>query len=164
MPDEVSPEQRREIKERMKDFKDHELLRIVALEESEFIPEAIQIAREELELRNVKPLDAGEYYIQFPSENPFIDFCTSCLEQTTPEGPEYLGRMGPFSYDLKGFDHECETCGSVLADKWLYFLLFPVRKMEQYRVLLDSGTSQSPQVCRRVKRSDNQPGPGGDGQ
>ena len=87
MPDDVSPEQRREIKERMKDLKDHELLRIVALENSEFIPEAIAIAREELGLRNVKALDADEYYAQFPTENPFLDFCKGCLEQTTAQAP-----------------------------------------------------------------------------
>ena len=164
MPDDVSPEQRREIKGRMKELNDHELLRIVALEESEYLPEAMEIAREELELRNVKALDAGEYYTQFPAENPFIDFCKRCLEQTTPEGPDYLGRMGPFRYALRGYDHECETCGSLLADKWLYIVFFPVRKMEQYRVLLGRGTSQFPEVCRRVKDGGAKPDFASDGQ
>ena len=144
-------QRRGEIKEQMRDFNDHELLRIVALEESEFLPEAMEIAREELELRGIKPLDAKGYYAQFPTEDPAFGFCERCLDQTTSEEPGYWSYRTVIGPRLLDSDHKCEKCGSMLMTKW-YCIIFPVRRMEQYRVLDKKGSALfESEIYRRVK-------------
>jgi hypothetical protein len=149
----MTPEQLRYIREEFKNLNDHELLRRVALEESEFLPEAMEIAREQLELRNLRPLDAKEYFAQFPAEDPEFGFCRSCLDRTTAEEPDCFSVRG-FGTRLRGYDHECESCGSLLVTKWLC-IGFPIRKMESYRVLFKKGSSLiGREVYRRLKESE----------
>jgi hypothetical protein len=151
----MDPERRLEISVLMSNFNDHELLRIVALEESEFLPEAIEIARQELEARNIKPLTSTGYFAQFPAEDPSSGFCQSCLDQTTSEEPGEFGIRNLLGPRILGFDHECSNCGSLLVEKW-YCIVFPIRKMAEYRVLYKKAhwLLGREQVYRRVKEPD----------
>jgi uncharacterized RDD family membrane protein YckC len=86
----MTQEELEAIKQAFRNLDDHELLRRVALEESEFRNEALQIAHAELELRNIKPLSADEYMAQFPKETPV----SLAQMQTTPERKPVGGEGG----------------------------------------------------------------------
>jgi len=130
---------RQEIREQMKDLNDQALLRLITLEKDEFLPEALAIAAEEAESRNLKVLTAKEYYVQFPDELESSGFCQRCLnqsfEQETPLGFSLFG-IGTRLIPSKD---ECDICRSRVEDLWWCFGS-PVRRMARYRVSADDST------------------------
>src|SRR5688572_11184505 len=84
----MSSNKQRELEERMRALDDHALLRLVAVEAGDYRPEALEIAREELQRRRLVVLSREEYWRQFPAERLGTDgFCATCLSQTTDESP-----------------------------------------------------------------------------
>ena len=63
----------REIERRMQTLEDRALLRLVAVEESEYLPEVLEIARTELRRRGLRVLNLREYWDQFPLERIGLD-------------------------------------------------------------------------------------------
>jgi hypothetical protein len=125
-----------EIAERMGRLDDHALIRLVAVEQSDYTMQAIDIARNELHRRGLDVLSDEQYYEQFPLERVLPSgFCMGCYLQTTGEslaGTSTFNLVG--TRLIGGFFDRCPICGSVLQERW-YCLIVPVFPLGQYRVL-----------------------------
>jgi uncharacterized RDD family membrane protein YckC len=97
----MTPEQLQAIRQELRNLDDRELLRRVALEESEFLPEAMQIAREELQLRNIKPLTADEFLANFSNEPSALG--REVEKEPVPEGRQEEGAQGASAPQYGGF-------------------------------------------------------------
>ena len=145
--------QRRDVEERMHALSDHDLLRLLALEAHDYTPDALEIARHEIRLRNLEVLDTEEYWTKFPAERVGEDgFCARCRDQTTDESPGSTGVSFLLGIRrLIGHDDICSACGSVLQTKWFQFIL-PIIPLARYRVLyLDSGFFSSQYIGRKIR-------------
>jgi uncharacterized RDD family membrane protein YckC len=109
----MTPEQLQAIRQELKNLDDHELLRRVALEESEYLPEAMRIAREELQLRNIEPLTAEEFLASL-SNGPSA-FGREVEKEPVPEGWQE-GAQGASEPQYGGFWRR-------FAALWLDFLV-----------------------------------------
>jgi len=137
-------EARQQIREQMKDLNDRALLRLLALEGDDYLPEALTIAKEEAELRNLKTLAAKEYHAQYPEEVQESGFCSRCLDQSYEETPGPMSIFG-FGTRLLPAKDECEICHSRVEDLWWCFAS-PIRRIARYRVSFDD-----PSHYRRIK-------------
>jgi hypothetical protein len=131
----MSPHEQRSIEEHMRSLDDHQLQRLVAVESSTYRPEALAIARAELERRRVEIPGHEEYLSHFPSERIAADgFCAECRSQTTDESPGNTTTVNlVFGTRLSGHDDICGVCGSVLQTMWFWFVI-PIFPMGKYRV------------------------------
>src|ERR1017187_7486769 len=155
-------EKRRQIEERMRALDNRALLRLVAIESSDYLPEALEIACDELKLRHLDVLNGEQYLEQFPSEKIGSDgFCEHCRSQTTDESPGNTRIVNfIFGTRLSGHDDRCASCGSVLQTKWLWIGL-PILPLGRYRVIYRDGNfdvlvgllaSRQKYVGRRLKK------------
>jgi hypothetical protein len=151
----MSLEDLRGIKERMRRIDDHALIRLVAVEQSDYKPQAIDIARSELHRRCLDVLSAEQYYDQFPLERLLPSgFCVGCHLKTTDESPGNTSTFNFVGMRLIGFSDCCPICGSVLQRMW-YCLIVPVFPLDQYRVLYrESGPFRRSHVGRKLRREE----------
>jgi hypothetical protein len=125
----------REIEKRMQALDDHDLLRLVALEESQYVSGVLEIARTELRRRGLRVLNAEQYWDQFPLERTGSDgFCARCRSETTDESPGDTFTMNFVGTSLIGDSDRCPACGSVVQTKW-YRLFIPIIRLGRYRVI-----------------------------
>src|SRR5437868_3156722 len=112
----VSPTKLKEVEQSMRALDDNALQRLVAIEASNYTPEALKIARDELKRRNLDSLNDEEYLKQFPSERVGDDgFCGNCRAQTTSDSPGSTTVVNfVFGIRLIGCDDRCSACGSVI--------------------------------------------------
>src|SRR5437868_2590915 len=113
-----------EVETHMRSLDDHALLRVIAVEHSEYRPEALEIARAELRRRGRDPISSAEYLNKFPSERIGADgFCASCRDQTTDETPGNTRTVNFIGTRLIGHDDRCSVCGAVVQTCWFCLLL-----------------------------------------
>jgi hypothetical protein len=150
----MTSNEQREIEERMQTLDNHALLRLVAVEASDYRSEALEIASNELRRRHLDILNAEEYWKQFPLQKVGSDgFCAGCRNQTTDESP---GDMTVVNFicgqRLIGHDDQCSACGSLLQTKWVQIIL-PIIPLGRYRVIyLEKGMLSSRYVGRRLRK------------
>jgi hypothetical protein len=145
--------EQKEIKERMQALDDHALLRLVAVEASDYRPEALEVACDELRRRRLDVLNAEQYWMRFPAERVGTDgFCEDCRAKTTDESPgDTIVVNFVFGMRLIGHDDRCAACGSVLQTKWLQIVL-PIIPLGRYRVIyLEKGLLSGRYVGRRLR-------------
>ena len=153
----MSSNEQHEIEERMHALDNHALLRLIAVEASDYRPEALNIARDELRRRNLDVLNREQYWNQFPSEQVGGDgFCEACRSQTIDESPGNTTTVNfAFGTRLIGHDDQCLACGSVLQTMWFQFVL-PIIPMGQYRVIyLERGLFSGRYVGRKLRRKEH---------
>lgn len=143
------------VKERMRQFDDHALIRLVAVEQSDYKPQAIDIARSELHRRRLDVLSAEQYYEQFPLERLLPSgFCVGCHLKTTDESPGNTSTFHFVGMRLIGFSDRCAICGSVVQREW-YCLIAPVFPLDQYRVLYqERGLFRRSYVGRKLRKKE----------
>ena len=149
----MTPEQADYIKKEFSELDDRELLRRVAFQEADYLPEALNIAREELDLRRIAPLDAREYFVKYPDEDPASGFCQNCLDQTVPGTPACFS-ICVLATRLGGHHDRCEACGSVVVTKWFCIGFLPVRRLESYRFLNKENPPVGADAYHILKKSD----------
>jgi len=150
----MTPKEQRQIEERMRSLDDHALLRLIAVEAADYLPEALVIAREELRRRHLEVLNRDQYWSQFPTERVGSDgFCAACRSQTTDETPGDTTVVNfIFGTRLIGHDDRCPTCGSVLQTMWLQAVL-PIIPLGRYRVIyLENDLFYGRYIGRKLKR------------
>ncbi len=155
----VTPEdtlkEQREIEQRMQALDDHALLRLVAVESSDYRPEALEAARDELRRRCLDILNAEQYWTRFPGERIGPDgFCADCRAKTTEATPDYKTTVQfVFGMRLIGNDDQCPACRSVLQTKWMHIMhLLPIIPLGRYRVIyLEKGMPYGPYISRRLR-------------
>lgn len=138
----------------MRALDDHALLRLVTVEASDYRQEALKIARDELQRRQLDILNVEQYWKQFPSERIGDDgFCVSCRNQTTDESPGNTTVVNLiFGTRLIGHDEQCSACGSLLQTKWLQIIL-PIIPLGQFRIIyLEKGLFSGRYVGRRLHK------------
>jgi hypothetical protein len=142
----------RQIEQRMQDLDDHALLRLVAVEESDYRSEALDIARAELRRRRLKVLNAEQYWDQFPLERIGPDgFCAGCRAQTTEASPGDTSTMNLARTRLIGDRDPCPACGSVIPTKW-FCLIVPIIPLGRYRIIyLEKGLLHSRYIGRKLR-------------
>jgi hypothetical protein len=64
----TTPDEQRDLEDRMHALDDRALLRLVALERSEYRQEAVEVARAEIARRKLPVLDADQYWDRFPEQ------------------------------------------------------------------------------------------------
>lgn len=148
----MSSQQLNEIEKRMRQFDDHALLRLVAVEIADFEPTAIEIARSELRRRGLDEVNTEEYYEQFPLERILPNgFCVRCYSETTDESPGNTYSANFVGTRLIGFDR-CSICGSIRQKKWLCFFV-PIIPLEEYRVVyLERDLLNARYIGRKLKK------------
>jgi|SRR6266567_2779584 len=149
----MTPNQQRELEEQMHSLDDHTLLRLVAIEASDYRPEALDIACDELGRRRLDVLSREQYWTRFPAEKVGSDgFCAACRSQTADESPGDTCTVNfVLGTRLIGHDDQCPACGSVLQTKWLQIIL-PLIPLGRYRVIyLERGLLSGHYVGRRVR-------------
>jgi hypothetical protein len=149
----VTTNEQRELEEQMRSLDDHALLRLVVVEASDYRPEALDIARNELRRRHLDILSREQYWTRFPSERVGGDgFCAACRSQTTDESPGDTSTANfMFGTRLIGHDDRCSACGAVLQTKWLQIVL-PIIPLGRYRVIyLERELLSGQYVGRRLR-------------
>jgi len=121
----MTPEERRQLEEQMRELDDAALLRLVVLERSQYRPEALDIAHVELSRRRLPTLSSPEEFWQrFPNEwLAAVGFCYRCWTETTDESPAHTA-------SFRGRDACCAVCGSVVQTAWHRFI-----PLGRYRVI-----------------------------
>ena len=146
--------ERLEIYKRIQNLDDASLRRVVFLEAEEYLPEALEFAREELSRRRIPTLTPEGYWEQYPEE--WIDgrgFCYPCWMQTTDESPNHPVLQNFIGVRLRGKEDPCPWCGSVVQTWWFYvvFPIMPIDNNCKYRVVVGpSGTH----IGRKLKEQD----------
>jgi hypothetical protein len=134
--DATTPDEQRELEDRMHTLNDRALLRLVALEQSEYRPEAIEAARAEIARRKLPALlNAEQYWDRFPSERiGKSGFCQKCLDETTDVSQGTAVTFWGIGVRLLGYDDLCPACGSVRQSLWVCFFI-PILRLGRYRIL-----------------------------
>jgi hypothetical protein len=84
----MTPEERRAVERHMPELDNRALRILVAVEQSQYQPEEVGIARDELARRRIPVLSPIEYWQQFPGEwLAGVGFCYRCWADTTDESP-----------------------------------------------------------------------------
>lgn len=125
----------RQIKKSMREADDLELQRWVSIEQDNWRPEAVEVAREELRRRGIDELSVDEFRKRhFPGVG-HDGFCETCRNETIDEPPGNTTRISGIGTDLLGRRDPCAVCGSVIQSKWFCLLNIPVIRLAQYRVV-----------------------------
>lgn len=130
---------------------DNSALRIlVAVEQSQYQPEAVGIARDELARRRIPVLSPIEYWQQFPGEwLAGVGFCYRCWADTTDESPGDTLTVNLIGSRLVGRHDRCTVCDSVVQTMW-FCIVVPIVPLDRYRVIhLTSGKY----IGRMLKKS-----------
>jgi len=141
------------IEEHMQSLDDRALLRVVALEATDYRKEALEIASTELRRRGLNVLSAGQYLSQFPTEKVGKDgFCAECRNKTTDESPGNTTTVNfLLGTRLIGYENRCPACGSVEQTLWLQIVL-PLIPLGKYRVIyLDKDLFSSRYIGRKLR-------------
>ena len=137
----------------MQSLDDRALLRVVALEASNYRPEALETASTELRRRGLGVLSASQYLSQFPTEKVGKDgFCEECRSKTSDESPGNTTTVNfLLGTRLIGYENRCPACGSVEQTLWLQIVL-PLIPLGKYRVIyLDKDLFSSRYVGRKLR-------------
>jgi hypothetical protein len=131
----MTPDKRREHEERMQSMDDAALRCLVVLGESEYVPEVLAIARDELARRRIPVLSVEDYWKQYPDEwLAAVGFCYDCWTQTTDESPGHVVTLNLIGTRLVGNTEPCAKCGSAVEAKW-FCVVLPVIPLGRYRVI-----------------------------
>ena len=123
---------------------DHALLRLVAVERSDWRPEAIEVACAELQRRGLAVSTREEYCRQFRSMEIGADgFCAVCRQETTDESPGNTSLVNLVGTRLVGGDNVCPACGSVVQTKW-FWIGVPIIPLGRYSSLGKARLSLQP--------------------
>ncbi len=147
----MSPDEFIEVQRHMEALDDHALLRLVAVEQRDYRPEAIGIACDEIRRRGVAVPSREEYWKRFPSERIGPDgFCAGCRATTTDESPGNVGTVCQVGTRLIGHDKVCPACGAVLQRKWVCIGL-PLIPLSKFRVIyIESNPLFSRFIARKL--------------
>jgi hypothetical protein len=119
----------------MRELDDKALLRLVAVEQRDYRPEAIAIAHAELGRRGLTIPTRDDSWNRFPSERIGPDgFCAGCRAATTDESPGDIGTMSPVGIRLIRYHDVCPACGAVAQRKWVC-LGVPIIPLSKYRII-----------------------------
>ena len=125
----------REVQKRMEKLDDASLRRLVFLEQSDYLPGAVEIARGELVRRGIPVLTPEDYWHQFRDEwMESIGFCYRCWAETTDESAGQSMTLNFVGQRLIGSEDPCEVCGSVVQTKW-FCVIAPLVRIGRYRVI-----------------------------
>jgi hypothetical protein len=145
----------RKIQERMAALDNHALQRLVAVEQSDYRPEVLNIAHGELRRRGLEILDKEQYWERFPLERVGPDgFCTRCRSQTTDESPGNAYSVNFVGTKLIGGPdpYQCPACGSIVQTKWFWFFV-PIVPLGSYRIIyLEKEMFSSRYVGRKLRK------------
>ena len=131
----MTPDERREHEERMRAMDDAALRCLVVLQGSDYRPEVVSIARDELARRRIPVLSPEDYWKQYPQEwVAAVGFCYRCWTQTTDESPGHTATVNFIGTRLLGSDEQCPACGSVVQTKW-FCVIVPIVPLGRYRVI-----------------------------
>lgn len=138
--------ERREIQERIQKLDDASLRYMVFMEASKYVPEAIEIACDELARRRIPRLTPEEWKEK-------MGFCHRCWTLTTDETPGHAVLLRYFGLRLRGSEDPCLMCGSVAQTMWLCVVI-PLVPLDRYRVIRGKkGTF----IGRKLKDQDRPP-------
>lgn len=155
----LDPDVRQSVTAVMRQHSDETLQRIVTLEQLDYQPAAIQIAKDELRRRGLTICSQDEYWQKYAADGcDSTGFCQTCYHQTTAESPDKFDtmeilRVVPFLRfirpQLLGEEERCGKCNSVVKGLWISLLL-PVVCLARYRVIVSTEDKNS-FVARRIK-------------
>jgi hypothetical protein len=155
----MDPVVRQSVLATMRQHGDEALHRLVALEQTDYDPAALTLAKDELRRRGLPILSPDEYWQRYAANGlDSSGFCKTCYDQTTMESPSAFGlfevlRFIPFLRFLRprllGEEDRCEKCKSVVKGLWVCLLL-PVVCLARYRVI-SSPTDNDAIAARRIK-------------
>ncbi len=129
------PEERQEHEKRIREKDDADVLAIVVLQPEEYIPEVIQIAKDELSRRRLPILSTRDYWDRYPQEwIANVGFCLPCWQETTSESPGNVFTIHFIGTRFIGWSSACTTCGSAIKTKF-FCVILPVIPLGRYRVI-----------------------------
>ena len=138
---------------------DAAVLRVVSVEASDYTPEALALARDEIARRGLSLPTAEEHLARFPSDAIGVDgFCGGCREQTEPGPLRALYGVGFFTRMFGGRDR-CHVCRSSVYSRWFclgvlpYIVPLPVLRLGVYRLLPKEPGFLEGRVGRRLRRA-----------
>jgi hypothetical protein len=136
----MDPDERQQVEARIGigTLDDPALRRLVILEQSQYRPEVVEIARTELARRRLSVLSPEEYWQRFRDEwLTHIRFCYQCWMETTEESPSPFSNRFEIGPRLRGSRAPCTTCGSIVQTMSFCLFVFPLVRLGQYRVIRD---------------------------
>lgn len=112
-----------------------ELRTIVVLRHSEFLPELVELAREELARRGL-PVPSEEAYWREHQQEWLAQagFCYDCWSQTTDESPGDGFTANLIGVAVTGNDDPCSVCRSTIKTKH-FWVFVPLAPLGRYRVI-----------------------------
>ena len=144
---------RLEIQKQMRDLEDSSLRRLVFLKQTDYLPEAVEIARDELARRGMSVLTPEEYWLQYQDEwLETVGFCYRCWAETTDESVGHTMTVNFIGQRLLGEENPCELCGSVVQTKW-FCIVLPLVPIGKYRVIR---IKHGPYIGRKMKPDESE--------
>ena len=145
---------RLEIEKQMRALDDPSLRRLVFLQQTDYLPEAVKIARDELARRGMSVLTPETYWEKHKQEwLETIGFCYGCWSETVDESAGQTLTINLIGQRLVGKENPCDVCGSVVQEKY-FCIIVPLVRIGSYRVLQgDRGTY----IGRRLKSDETSP-------
>ena len=136
----MTPEEHLGFEQRTRTSDDAALRRLVILEASQYRPEVVDMARDELRRRGLRVLSPEDFWMQFPAEwIAAMGFCYRCCVETTDDSLGLIMTYKGIGTRLRGGigglgDKPCMECGSIIQEKWFYVIV-PVVPLGKYRVI-----------------------------
>ncbi len=136
----MTPEEHLGFEQRTRTLDDAALRRLVILEASQYRPEVVDMARDELRRRGLRVLSPEDFWMQFPAEwIAAMGFCYRCCVETTDDSLGLIMTYRGIGTRLRGGigglgDKPCMECGSIIKEKWFYVIV-PVVRLGNYRVI-----------------------------
>ena len=125
-------------KQRINEMQDDDLVKLLALHQSDYRPEFLQLARDAIKMRGLEEIDADEYIRRFPHAGP--EFCDRCKADTIDESCGDIYAFNGIGTSLGRQRDPCSVCGSFIMDKYIKFFV-PVARLGRYRVKFLTGSS-----------------------
>jgi hypothetical protein len=72
------------------------------------------------------------------SIRPAGGFCGSCTRTTLSQSAGRCYTLNGIGTAIRGSKHRCQTCGSVVATKWITFFYIPLYPLGRFRVIWGS--------------------------
>jgi hypothetical protein len=164
--DVLTVEETEGIRQRIADFDDSALLRMLALEKEDYRPEAVEIARTELLRRGIRELSSKEWLslvgasIQRNDSGQPVGFCEDCIAATTDESPG--GALSNFAFGTTFFHsgEPCPNCNAIIATKYIIAFFVPVVRLGRFRLKYHQrGFFRSVYIGRRLRSVPHAAGP-----
>jgi hypothetical protein len=128
-------EERQRHRQRLERLQDADLRAMAVLRRSDYLPEVVELACEEITRRDLSVPTLESYWKDMPQEwLANAGFCCDCWAQTTDESPGDSFTVNLIGTAVTGEEQLCPVCASTIKTKH-FWIIVPLIPLGRYRVI-----------------------------